>query len=107
MSYQDTYYAGHHAAGTSTQQPQTIGASVDYYNPYHSTGQQYTDEGPPEQEDQDHVMVYNNYPPLQREPTLSSRRTKPLVSVAPVRRESSGFDQGEFTPGGVVVRGPK
>jgi len=111
MSYQDPYYAGHHATGTSTQyldnQPQTIGASVDYYNPYHSTGQQYTDEGQPEQEDQDHVMVYNNYPPPQREPTLPSRRTKPLVSVAPVRRESSGFDQGEFTPGGVVVRGPK
>ncbi|KAF8798184.1 hypothetical protein BYT27DRAFT_7124302 [Phlegmacium glaucopus] len=89
MSYQDPY--GHHVAGASTQyQPQVVGASQEYYNPYNPSGQQYTDES------QNQAAVY---PPPQRAPTSSSGRSKPSVSVVPVRRESSGFEQGEFEPG--------
>jgi len=105
MSYQDPYYAGHHAAGASTQylgnQPQAVGASQEYHNSYNPSGQPYTDEG------QNQAALYNNYPPPQREPTLSSSGNKPSVSVVPVRRESSGFEQGEFTPGAMAPAGRK
>lgn len=103
MSYQDNYYPDRYAAGTSTRyqdnQPQAVEAAQEHYNPYNPSGHQYTDEP--------QASGYNNYPPPQREPTSSSRRSKPSVSVTPVRRESSGFEQGEFTPGAITSQGPK
>ena len=76
---------------------------MSYRNPYDETSTQYHDYNPynPYTEgDQIQPAAYsNNYPPLQRAPT-SSRR--PSVPVAPLRRESSGFEVGEFPPDAMV-----
>jgi hypothetical protein len=75
-------------------------ANMAYQNPYDDerTNAQYQDYNPynPYTEPQNQPEVYgNNYPPLQRAPT-SSR--VPSVPGVPLRRESSGFEQGEFSP---------
>lgn len=95
-----SYYAAGTRARYQDNQPQAAeAAQEEYYNPYNPSGHQYTDEP--------QASGYNNYPPPQREPTSSSRRSKPSMSVTPVRRESSGFEQGEFTPGEITSQGPK
>ena len=70
------------------------------YNPY----TQYTDNQPVVNraftENQPAVNHYTDnqpevyYPPIQRAPTSSSVP----VTVSPLRRESSGFELGEFAP---------
>lgn len=89
MSYNDPYYASHYPAGANAPyQPQTAGTSQEYYNPYNNPSEAYTDQP---KEDQNQAPVYNNYPPPQREPTS--------MQPFPVRKESSGFDPGEFATG--------
>jgi len=128
MSYRDPYsghYAA--AAGSSGQyqinQPQYVDPAQVYsnsypphqtyddmgghdYDPYDSNTQPYKDERQPEDYQPNYEgdqKNYNNYPPLQRGLTQKStsglsRKSKPSVSVVPVRKQESGFDQGEFTP---------
>jgi hypothetical protein len=76
------------------------------YDPYDSNTQPYEDERQPDDHQPNYEgnqNNYNNYPPLQRGLTQKStaglsRKSKPLVAVEPVRKQESGFDQGEFTP---------
>jgi LEA14-like dessication related protein len=127
MSRSDPY-ASQYAAGTSHQRQR----SQPYADPYYSQPQQgyntdsqrddydpyipnetppqepYHDSDRPQQneyrggyslENTQPMPEYNNYPPPQR--TLSKKKS-PYVSVTPVRKEESGFEQGEFTPGGAT-----
>ncbi|KAF5330855.1 hypothetical protein D9619_005616 [Psilocybe cf. subviscida] len=128
MSRSDPY-ASQYAAGTSGHQRQqsqpyadpyypqpqqgyNTESRRDDYDPYHyasnetSAQEPYHDSDRPQQneyrggytlEDTQPMPEYNNYPPPQR--TLSKKKS-PYVSVTPVRKEESGFEQGEFTPGG-------
>lgn len=126
MSYRDPY-SGHYAAGSSgqyqpqyspepaqdrpsypTQQPyNNIGE--ESYNPYATNPQSYGDSRQFEEQDQpdysygDNQQSYNDYPPVARQQTqrstLSRKSKQPSVSVLPVRKEESGFEAGEFTPG--------
>ncbi|KAJ3505356.1 hypothetical protein NLJ89_g7459 [Agrocybe chaxingu] len=81
---------------------------ADPYNPYATNKQGYRDdrEGADIQYDYGYGYSENaagnyGYPPVQRSGTQKSRvsrKSKPSVSVVPVRKEGSGFEQGEFTP---------
>lgn len=121
MSYRDPY-SGHYAAGSSghyqSNQPQYMDSSSypphqtydnmggDEYRPYDINSQSYRDERQPEdyQPDYSYGENLNNYPPPQRGLTQKSttsglpKKTKPSVAVVPVRKQESGFEQGEFTP---------
>jgi hypothetical protein len=117
MAYQDPY-SSRYAAGSSSRpsQPQYTPAQ-DYSNPYppyqsggeatydpYSSGntRPYTDDQPDYSYGENTRAGYNDYPPPQRSgsqtsPSQLSKKT-PSVSVAPIRKEESGFDTGEFTP---------
>jgi hypothetical protein len=131
MSRSDPY-ASQYAAGTSSHQRQRSqpyadpyysqpqqghnpDSRRDDYDPYTSNEtpaqESYHDSDRPEQneyrggytlQDTQPMPEYNNYPPPQRTPTTLSKKTNTYASVMPVRKEESGFEQGEFTPGGGV-----
>ena len=121
MSYRDPY-SGHYAAGSSgryqTNQPQYEDSNSyppygnmggDEYRPYDANLQSYRDERQPDDYQPDYSYGenqknYDNYPPPQRGLTQKSttsgfsKKRKPSVAVVPVRKQESGFEQGEFTP---------
>ncbi|KAF8969820.1 hypothetical protein BDZ97DRAFT_1914948 [Flammula alnicola] len=122
MSYKDPYSV-QYAAGTSAQYhnshaepPQDYNSypahqtydnmgGGEVYNPYTSSNTRaYRDERQPDEGQPD----YNDYPPPQRRSTKASTsgfsKKKPSVAVVPVRKEASGFEQGEFTPAGSKVQ---
>ncbi|CAA7271537.1 unnamed protein product [Cyclocybe aegerita] len=80
----------------------------DPYNPYTTSKQGYRDDREAADIQYDYGYGYSEnaaenygYPPVQRSGTQKSRvsrKSKPSVSVVPVRKEGSGFEQGEFTP---------
>ena len=69
------------------------------YNPYNPYGVPHPEYYNPYS---DNPQV--GYPPPQTQPTTGNN---PRVTVAPVRRESSGFEQGEFTPTPMAPPGGK
>ncbi|KAF8163487.1 hypothetical protein B0H34DRAFT_325584 [Crassisporium funariophilum] len=125
MAYQDPYTTPYAAGANDHYQnnrPQFVEPSREYsntypphqpyenmvdetYTPYGTNPRGYNDERQPEDDYSygENQRGYNNYPPVQRVPTSRStsglsKQSRPSVSVEPVRKEGSGFEQGEFTP---------
>lgn len=96
--------------------------TVNDFNPY-APNVEYRQEQPHTQQQQSYQYDQNqyrddnndqtqyNYPPSQPSKRTPSRHTKKpsvgSVNVAPVRKEASGFEQGEFTPTVATRRPPR
>jgi len=120
MSYRDPYsgYAADASGRYQNNQPEYTDSNSypphqtydnmgeDEYRRYDLNPQSYRDERQPEdyQPDYSYGGNHSNYPPPQRGLTQKSttsglsKKSKPSVAVVPVRKQESGFEQGEFTP---------
>lgn len=93
MSYHDPYTVKSHNRQDSFGQHR-YSDSIANFNPYLTNADENNNyEGAAQYSGQ--TLNDGSYPPRQREADV---RSVPGLTVEPIRRSSSGFEQGEFTP---------